>query len=189
MKFLLMIFFLLFFSQAYHKQDIIQWSPDRKLKWNDFKKTIKENHRPGSDLAYVFTGFAIIPEHQTDTSILYSIYAYCSKEKSAKSVDSKELTDLRLKHEQGHFDIREWYARVLRKELEDTVFSNLKSIHMLYTKIYKESDTAEDLYDSLTNHGNDTNEQYKWFKIIATKLSDYSKYSNPEIMVHIRKSE
>ena len=83
----------------------------------------------------------------------------------------KSINDHILKHEQGHFDLTEYYARLLRKgvsELEFKKFSTIDAqINKLFKKYSKEADKIQDDYDEETNHSIDKEEQTRWNKKIA----------------------
>src|SRR5262245_33122064 len=92
-------------------QDTIHWRSDYKLRWDDYQgvpDTISEYGAVSSCKIYCK---ASIDQNR----LVFVTYGFFEKKKSWKQngVTSSSL----LEHEQGHFDITEYFARKLRSEL------------------------------------------------------------------------
>lgn len=151
-----------------------------KLKWSDFKKTIEPHSR---EVAYTCGGIACDQKQENTNTMHLNIYAYFDEEMSAKSKETKYLTELILRHEQGHFDIWEWYARIARKKISDTNLSKLYQISTIYHNIYKKAVEMQNKYDQETQNGIDSVAQAKWDTLIHQNITEYATYSNPELQV------
>src|SRR5690242_9054287 len=93
-----------------YSQDTIHWRPTYQLKWNDFKAA--------PDKSAPFAA-------QTDCSISYaytfqnnvfsvSVISYFNRNRSWAKNKTTSDSSL-LKHEQGHFNINELFARKMRQ--------------------------------------------------------------------------
>jgi hypothetical protein len=184
MKYLLVIIVFLFSFIGILFQNEVKWTPNEKLKWSDFKKKLSTG---ANELALLDGGIKSDFEQKKDSTVSVVIYAFYDKNLSSKSEDINALTERGLKHEQGHFDIWEWYARVLRKKLIDTTLIKFNQTTAIFNLIYKEANNVEDRYDKETNHSNDTTAQRKWEALIKQKLDEYSGYSNTEFQIYIKK--
>ena len=89
----------------------------------------------------------------------------------------------------GHFDITEYYSRVLRKKLKTTKYKSLKTISDEVKALFNESfDAANELqlkYDDETGHSLDRKKQKKWDKKIKKMLKSMDTYKNPKLKVNI----
>ncbi len=184
MKYLLVIIVFLFSFIGILFQNEVKWTPNEKLKWSDFKKKLSTG---ANELALLDGGIKSDFEQKKDSTVSVVIYAFYDKNLSSKSEDINALTERGLKHEQGHFDIWEWYARVLRKKLIDTTLIKFNQTTAIFNLVYKEANNVEDRYDKETNHSNDTTAQRKWEALIKQKLDEYSGYSNTEFQIYIKK--
>ncbi len=164
-------------------KNIIKWSINTKLEWNDFKETIKGN----KPIALTVSGIEFKQKTENDTAIYLQIYAAFDKDRSAKVENKHELDYYRLKHEQIHFDITEWYTRILRKALTDTILSTENDFLKIYHEIFRNLKKMQKRYDSATDFANDSAQQYKWNDYVAEKLNEYSAFANTEVTVHIER--
>ncbi len=93
-------------------------------------------------------------------------------------------TDLLLRHEQGHFDITEIFARKKAKQLvgesesatagggtpaendkealEKTTEKIEQKVMEICVAIFEEENDMQEAYDKQTKHGTDDNQQKKW---------------------------
>ncbi len=182
MKYIL-IFFIIFSNLLFDScSGNIFWSSKAKLKWSDFK-----SNKCGEHIALTASGIKYITQSENDTLVILQVNAIFDKNKSAKTANKSELNDFCLRHEQTHFDISEWYARVFRKALTDSIITSRVEIPKLYHVICKEFNEMQERYDSATNHGINRIEQYKWNDYVTKQLSNYSSYSNTKVAVRIKR--
>ena len=170
--------FVLLSSTRRNDNHLIYWHIRNTVTWRDFRSVSK---LPGNEAARISTGikYSIKIEDKNLTFVVQSFANpkdsyYIKKDKSPKL----------LKHEQGHFDICEIFARKFRKQLQATTF-NPKSAGSKTEKIYRQ--TLKDLrkfqmlYDKETNHSIDTAMQAKWNMKIAKILSELGQYKDTEL--------
>jgi len=93
-----------------------------------------------------------------------------------------------LVHEQMHFNLAEYYARVLRKKLSETEYFRSDSLKVKVTKMYQEvfdiSYNKQQKYDYETKHSKSEIDQLRWNAYINSLLISLEAYSNPEIIVY-----
>ena len=175
----------------YDNQYII-WSK-KNVDWTNFRevKSISNEIDSISDeFAAAIHSAIFCPRDISDENL--SIYAYMSPSISEKLNDSL-LDPQLLIHEQYHFNITEYYARLLRKAYIEIGSDELtiKNSDELYIKFDEERDSIQDLYDSITNHNSKGLEQRYWELKIdewlretayyeLTNLNHYYNYSRGE---------
>jgi hypothetical protein len=154
----------------------IEWSPDVKLKWSDFKS--KRRVSKGFSVATSTCGFGYEGTIRGD-EIFLDIYVHFYCYDSWKNPDY-HMNDV-LQHEQLHFDICELYGRKFYKEilrLKKKNQFNEKSLEALYNSMVKEYDEYQDLYDAQTGHSTKTMKQLEWNNRIEADLNAYAAYAN-----------
>jgi hypothetical protein len=186
MKFLcaMLLASLLSFTQD-DKQDLIAWSANYKLQWQDFKG----NAQGGSTLK-AMTWSTIKTENfkATANNITLTISASFIKKQSwkQKEINNADL----LTHEQIHFDITEVYARKLRQKISEAKFSNPKQaaqeIGKLSNEIFRESSAEQKKYDAETKHSINKEAQTKWNKSVESELERLNAYSNTQLNLNIK---
>lgn len=166
---------------AQEDTSFIEWSEGVNLEWEDFKGKPESNgYSAVSDVGIVIEN---LPSKGRKKPVI--VVASFDKSKSWKKAQSEEL----LRHEKGHFDIAEIYARLLRKKLNKkrfTVMGFYKDVSRIYDITLKELASYHDLYDEETDHSANEAKQNEWNEIIAVKLKSLKKYSNPQITIKIR---
>lgn len=159
----------------------IYWD-ERPVTWDDFK-----GRAPGSTPYVALTYSAINFAYSGEGNYLdLEIHTIFDPKQSWKK---KGVNDFILKHEQGHFDITEIYARFFRKEIQKHKFKKLDSIDEEMQKIfYRNFDACgkfQDKYDKETDHSKIEKEQLRWNDEIATILDSLKNYSNPILKLDI----
>jgi predicted secreted Zn-dependent protease len=154
---------LLFLSQL--EEDSIKWQEDRKLTWNDFRA---EPLKMGSTAAMTTThlGFSY---NVSNGKVTYKIDCRFEKNKSWVLVKN----DWILKHEQGHFDIAEIFARKLNQLTAEYQFNRnsfQKDLDVIYKSVVDEKERFQQQYDDETDYSRNKNNQEEWFKKIESEL-------------------
>lgn len=181
---LLCIAFVLFsFGNNRAKEgDEIPWTA-HQLSWDDFQGTPNNASNYGavtsSGMSYNY--------HYQGAAITIEVKAiFYRKQSWVKPIGRDESG---LKHEQGHFDLAELYARKLRKALRDASF-NKRNVKAKLNDLYKSNSKAwekeENRYDKETNHHINTANQQLWNAHIATELSKYAAYTDTHIAATIQ---
>jgi hypothetical protein len=169
--FLLTVFPAFCFAQDKH-EELIDWKSTRQLTWSDYKA----KPDPSSDAAASTTTYLGIEYKMDEKGFAWKIQCRFSITRSW----GRSKTDFILKHEQGHFDIAEIFARKLNKQMSEYQFNkttyktDLKSI---YDGITTEKEEFQDLYDSETDHSRKKEQQIEWLKKIEKMLEDLKDYS------------
>ena len=152
---------------------MIEWDSSRLLTWSDYKGSPD----PRSDAAASTTTYLGIEYKMDERGFSYKIQCRFSITRSW----GRAKTDFILKHEQGHFDIAEMFARKLNKKMagyqfnKTTYRTDLKSI---YDGITKEKEDFQDLYDSETDHSRKKEQQIEWLKKIEKMLDELKSYAD-----------
>ena len=161
---------LLSFSQD--KEELIDWTITRPLTWSDYKGSPDSN----SDAAASTTTYLGIEYTLDQKGFGWKIQCSFSITKSW----GRSKTPHVLKHEQGHFDIAEIFARKLNKEMKEYQFSQTTyktDLKAIYTSITTEKETLQDQYDRETDHSRKKEEQVEWEKKIEKMLAELKDYS------------
>lgn len=87
---------------------------------------------------------------------------------------------IELKHEQGHFDICEIYARMLRRDIKKA--HSLAEAKSIYEKISTDEETEQDAYD-LENTFQAGGITADWKEKIASRLEVLKAFKNPVIIL------
>jgi hypothetical protein len=167
-----MAFIILFYNFILLKSNTIFWFDRRYIKYDDFKKVYSTNMQYSANTLYKFNF-----DYKThDDSIKYVIYSYFICDSSYICCQDSIL----LAHEQGHFDISEIYARMLRKNTIELInkYSSLDSIQYYINSLFESID-IDDVYDTETNHGTITTENERWKIKIEKMLDSLSDYDKP----------
>ena len=172
------LFFVLFKTNDSEKSSKIYWHQRNAVTWNDFRKTA---HLSGNEAAQISTGIQYSVKMENKT-LSFVVRSYADKKNSFYI--KKKKSDRLLKHEQGHFDICEIFARKLRKQLMAKPFKQ-KSLNSEAEKIYKKTikgmNKFQHLYDKETNHSIDTTMQNKWNTKIAKMISELEPYKSVKL--------
>lgn len=157
------IFPLLLLSEL--EEDLIKWNENRKLTWADFKA---EPLKMDSTVAITSThlGFSY---NVANGKITYKIDCWFDKNKSWGRVKN----DWILKHEQGHFDIAEIFARQLNKSVSEYQYNKTtfqKDLNAIYKSVIDGKEKFQQQYDHETDHSRNKTKQEEWFKKIESEL-------------------
>ena len=148
------------------EEDYITWDETRKLTWDDFKAPPQ---KIGNTAAMTTThlGFAYNVKNGTVT---YVIDCRFEKNRSWGLVKN----DWILKHEQGHFDIAEIFARRLNEKVNAYEFNRTtfqKDLDNIYKSVVGEKEQFQQQYDDETDYSRNKAKQEEWLKKIETVLS------------------
>lgn len=171
---LLSVFFcaILFLSFTEKRnEDYIPWNSKRKLIWDDFKMATPVNTSDAA-LTTTYVGFSF---SRNRDEIKFEIECKFQKSRSWVRVNS----DYILKHEQGHFDIAEIFARKLNKEITAFLAKSKQheELNKIYTQVMNEKGDLQQLYDDETNHSIHKTQQTAWDKKIQAMLEELKEYS------------
>lgn len=167
---------LLVILLSFQSENIIPWKESRKLTWDDFKASPDQSSKYKA-LTESIINISIAGKGQEAT-----IQVVANFDKNTSWV--KERTSDLLKHEQGHFDIVELWARKFKQKLKGKTYNVKtfqKELNELYGEMNRESKSMQIEYDRSTEHSVNTKEQEKWNKKIAADLKSLSEFVAPEV--------
>ena len=159
------------------------WSRDSMLTWADFMANKDTNY---ADSAGICPIIEYKYRHIGPDTIKITVQAYMRKDLSWVKRGNEDTSLLR--HEQGHFNLFEVYAREVRKKIlsarleppnwslfdeknHSQPYSQVKNaLNKILEDEYIKMKFIQDKYDSLTNHSINANVQKEWDKIIFMKL-------------------
>ncbi len=162
----------LLFAQS-RDEELLEWNAARKLTWSDYKAS----PNPETDAAASTTTYLGIDYNISSASFSYKIQSVFSKTRSW----GLHKTAYILRHEQGHFDIAEIYARKLHKEMSEYKFNRRtyqKDLQKIYDKVTGEKEEMQNDYDNETRHSINREKQAEWLKKIAKLLEEYEDYAD-----------
>lgn len=175
---IILLTFSIFFTDS--EKDVLCWDENYRITFDDFKSTkfVPEKstqdttHINGSILKTILVNYDIIED-----TVVFNISACMDRNKSWIKSKSDTAT---LLHEQGHFDITEVYARLLRREiLKINSIEEGKELWEEFTKLEELKHNEFDIENSGTKAG--INE--KWRKMIILNLSELEEYKDPIVKV------
>lgn len=160
------MFITAFLANQAFSQDTIYWNSANSLRWEDFKGKPVEN-----------TWFQAL----TSTGITYTIHynnnitgfnvrAYFVKSNSWRKAAADTSV---LRHEQGHFNITEIYARQIRKAIQKIHPGNKpvkEAVETIADNFIREKNAMQQQYDYETNFGTNQQKQAEWDDKIAKLL-------------------
>ena len=157
------IFPLLFLLQR--DDDYLKWQEDRKLTWDDFKaEPVKMGSTAAMTTTHLSFGYNV-----SNGIITYKIDCRFEKKKSWGLVKNSWI----LKHEQGHFDIAEIFARRLNQATSEYEFNQStfqKDLDAIYKTVVADKEAFQQLYDDETDYSRNKNKQEDWLKKIEKEL-------------------
>lgn len=145
----------------------IIYTKDRKLYMTDFEGEPDES---SMGAAATLSGIGMKIQSSTlrnTTKVDITLTVYFDKSRSWMKPHGKNVTT--LQHEQLHFDITAIKACMLKKQIEEAVFTpgNYKEeLSNMLVKVQEEAGYMQNTYDSETAHGTIIDEQEKWTKRI-----------------------
>jgi hypothetical protein len=180
--FLIFLFILVAFTPLPKEEPTIIWS-STQLTWNDFHGKMKKNSSYDAvTVSAISTGFS--GENNTLTFDVKAVFFPKSSNKKPK----KQSIQL-LKHEQGHFDITELFARKLRKSLQAKTYKSYESISKNIDKVYNKNNLAwqkmQRQYDKDTEHSKKKVKQEEWNTRIKNELAELDKFKTTSFTIDI----
>jgi len=155
----------------------LRWDQHPALVWDDFKG--RPRRIAGEPSAVTDTGFRVQFECRADAfdiRVVTEFYRNSSWVKPGRK--SIEL----LRHEQGHFDLTELFARKMRKAVREAKIGCEDDRRAeaagkrIFDRLGEQWDKAEKRYDADTSDGTDPVKQYEASQQIAQDLAELSGY-------------
>ena len=178
--------------------DIIPWKRERQLKWEDFTGEPDVKNEAGAltkSIIYSKCDAKIVETTRGFKFQLVNISSVALFQKSGSWVKPIVLRSnqhaIILKHEQGHFDIKEVYARKLQRKLYEMGKTNYpckgetlaerqkyaddeaeKVLNNLSKEMNREQRSLNEQYEDQTNHGINLRNQGRWNLTIEKLLRE-----------------
>lgn len=167
----LVISFLLFSSEGDEVK--MAWSATDKLTWEDFQGPPQLNSgyvastNSGLSFSYSFS----MNGDEIDYSYKVNSYFYPESSWYIPLHVNQHILD----HEQTHFDISELHARILRRKIENYVFSeNFKSeIMKLYKETENERVAMQHQFDEESDHSKNKEGESQWEAFVQKEIKLY----------------
>ncbi len=187
--FCLCIFIKLNSQTAANNSDILYWSQNHPLAFENFKgkptqsdTTLREaspkmlTHKLGAIIKSI--DVHLLTEHNKTT---FTIQAGMEQSLSWIKDDGDTAE---LKHEQGHFDICEIYARILRRDIKNA--KTLSEAKEIYEKTTADEEAEQDNYDKENTYqaGGIID---VWKEKISNRLKELEAYKDPIVTLFIDK--
>ncbi len=163
--------------------EVITWSKERKLTWNDYKGKPKRRFAAAST---VYSLGRKVFEAQGKVQARVEAYFYCKDSWKKEDWISQSVLD----HEQKHFDIVELYARRIRKQMSQITFTSIKNAEEKLDSLYQIENAAmdkyQDKYDNETDGSMDGDAQRKWQKQIDDEITALDAYKSTIIFLKLK---
>jgi hypothetical protein len=169
--------------------DIRFWSTNHPLSFSDFKGLPAKRDTALSDistqtarhrLGYISTSIHVHYDSKRGKAA-FTIRA--AMQKGASWIKHRGDT-VSMQHEQGHFDICEIYARILRREIRKS--KSLKEAKSMFANVTTAEELEHDAFDRENTYGLG-GITHEWRIKIAARLKKLEAYSNPVVVVAISK--
>lgn len=172
-----------FLLQSTTGSDVLIWDSTKPLRSADFMGDVP---RFSTTAAMTYSQIHTSWTFPDRTHVNYTVTSEFDRQKSWMRPSSLDDPDL-LGHEQLHFDITEYHARLLRRALSRPLPYNdiTPRTAFLRDSIWGECVKWQKKYDDQTSHGTDGEEQHRWNAVIAKYISVLSMYENPVVTVAI----
>lgn len=164
-------------TNATTSTDVIYWTSDYKLTWDDFEGDPNYKHSY-KDISAITVSGIVDYRGCEDGKIIYKIKSYFEKKNSWVKMAGRN--DHTLEHEQVHFDITELYARKLRKELSERAFvcGQESEFENFVNNFLQGWQNLQEQYDIETGYSNKHQKQHEWIKKIKTDLDLLDTYKS-----------
>lgn len=155
------------------------WVEHPTLTWDDFKgRPLKFAPKPDAETDSGLTGIKFV----CNKNGMLDVNVEARFNPAGSWVRATAKTAALLKHEQGHFDITELYARKLRKAIRDAKINCEDKAkaeaagRKIVDQLEKDYEAAETKYDTDTKDGTDATAQSAASNMIANDLAALSAY-------------
>jgi hypothetical protein len=161
-----LLFLLFYLDSSGQKQlgNFIKWSDTTRLTYADFSG-VQDSSKDSSARKDTLAAIDCTVKYKIDISEgkrMIHAYAAMYPERSFMKVKAPYI----LRHEQGHFDITEIYARKFEKMINDTLIRDIDDFFTYLTstlaEIMAEVQAEHDKYDAWTRNTPGQDYYYKW---------------------------
>ncbi len=175
---------LLCYSTIYSspgQDETLYWSAAHRLQFSDFQGRAArgantENTRHEGRIAGTIIKSVVADTRRINGRTYFIVYASM---KPKLSWISKKGDSTALRHEQGHFDICEVFARRLRSEIGGA--ASVDEAKKIWNRVLDEEDAEQNRYDKANTYlaGGITE---SWLAQIRKELKQLERFSDPEVL-------
>ena len=155
------------------EEQFIDWSAAKRLVWDDFKAPpVKNSDAAALTATHLGFSYSFVKDR-----VSYDIICRFDKTRSWGLVKN----DWILKHEQGHFDIAEIFARRLNQAVMQYEFNRKtfqKDLDQIYKSVVEEKEAFQNQYDTETDYSRNKKNQNEWLKKIEKELEESKDWGN-----------
>lgn len=181
--FSLLIFFKLFSQVTGNNTDILYWSQNHRLSFDDFKGKPTRNDTTAHEVnPKILTHRLGAIIESIDVHLLTeqnkTIFTIKAGMKQSASWIKDYGDTAELKHEQGHFDICEIYSRILIRDIRKA--KSLAEAKEIYEQVSADEDAKQKEYDNENTYqlGGIKPDWEEW---ISNQLNELKDFWNPEV--------
>jgi hypothetical protein len=163
-KFALFMIFFLGHTENKQVDTIVKWSEDYRLSYTDFVRkqaSTRDSAAQYDTLALIDCFIKYEIKIQAGKRLIHA-YAAMNYHTSWMKIENPDV----LKHEQGHFDLTEIYARRFEKAVNDTSIHDVHDYFVFLTDSFKatmdELKGEHEKYDAWTMNPSGKEYYYKW---------------------------
>jgi hypothetical protein len=177
-KIFLGISILFFLSSTIKAQDtLVRWTPERILSWDDFQE-ISDSLKNAD--AWISRGINFTCSDDQVMITKLEIFAFFIPEESMVRDTSKNLLD----HEQTHFNISEYFVRLIRKQIQifiDTsdALITCNELYEIFNAINSKEEEFQKKYDIETDYSKNEEKQKEWSQKVLFLLEETKEYAEP----------
>lgn len=182
-------FFTTLNSQGIQNDDILYWTKYHRLTFSDLQGQPNQGdttlHKASPNMLTHKLGSIIISidVHLLTNNGRTNFTIYAGMKRSLSWI--KDYADtISLKHEQGHFDICEIYARILRRDIQNA--KSLSEAKEIFDKVSTDEELEQDNYDS-ENTFQSGGITLNWNEKICNRLKELEAFDNPVVTLAIDK--
>lgn len=174
------LFALLLFLGCLVQGQEIRWDPNRPVEWKDFQGPADNN---AWQSATTVTQIKMSMKGKPEGVQVLIDCVFLPKRSWVKSGHKQHTL---LMHERGHFELRELYARKMRKAIEEARITRRnagRKIKRIYKRYNRKCNRANKKYDRQSDFSRDREGQAKWSILIPKELEEYRQYTKRMLFI------
>jgi hypothetical protein len=163
--------------------DSIPWTKDFRLKWSDFKGKADTTSAFGA-VSRNGIGYRLTRLGDTVQIKVNCFFSPCISWTRSTPTDT-----IGLLHEQGHFNIAQYFKRLFVQRLLEAKLSRdsvVKQVKNIYLSIVRERDFADKTYDKETDFSRNKLMQYRSLNKIDKKIEQLGKFDKDDVKLILK---
>jgi hypothetical protein len=184
-------------TQLCPPEEVLVWSPDRPLRWEDFRGTPPPEAARCHQAAAIY--YRLSFRYQAQVRLVSGRWRATIVPGSLQVTNEMlcclswvlpgHRTEAVLRHEQGHFDLNEVYRRILERRLAGlsgegaspqlALHDLAQKLQATYDRVWQRARQVQAQYDQETDHHRDLRAQARWEEQIRRWLENPSLAPQP----------